>query len=83
MNPTPSIFIGCGHLIRNIDSFKPSLAKAGIEPTLPKLVAQHFNSDDMSSLLPGHDIAILGDDMTANNQRQRQTKGNNQMGYRH
>ena len=67
MRRTPSIFIGCGHLIQNIDNFRSDLAEAGIAPTLPKLIAQHFNSDEMSSLLPGHDIAILGDDhVTAN-----------------
>ena len=67
MTRTASIFIGCGHLIQNIDNFRSSLAEAGILTTLPKLVAQHFNSNEMSSLLPGHDIAILGDDhVTAN-----------------
>ena len=62
MTSSPSVFIGCGHLIRNIDLFREAFDKAGLRITVPTLTGQQFSADEMLRLLPGHDTAILGDD---------------------
>ena len=57
-----SIFIGCGHLIRNIEDFRGLFAKSGATITVPSLDSQQFNESEMIKYLPGHVTAILGDD---------------------
>ena len=57
-----SIFIGCGHLIRNIEDFRGLFAKSGATITVPSLDSHQFNESEMIKYLPGHVTAILGDD---------------------
>jgi D-3-phosphoglycerate dehydrogenase / 2-oxoglutarate reductase len=62
MTSSPSVLISCGHLIRNIQQFRGFFEEAGVKITVPNLVGQQFNGDEMTELLKGHDTAILGDD---------------------
>jgi D-3-phosphoglycerate dehydrogenase len=63
MTPSQSVLITCGHLIRNIDKFLSTFEDAGIGITVPDLKGQQFDDLEMKTLLKGHDIAILGDDV--------------------
>ena len=62
MSSMPSVLITCGHLIRNIENFRSLFSENNIDLTVPDLDQQQFSAQQMNSLLPGHDLAILGDD---------------------
>lgn len=62
MTSQPSLLITCGHLIRNIQHFRYLFDEAGVSTTVPQLVGQQFDADEMLKLLPGHSVAIIGDD---------------------
>lgn len=62
MTPKPSVLISCDHLIRNIEEFRSSFEKVGVQITLPQLNGQQFDAAEMLKLLPGHSAAIVGDD---------------------
>lgn len=62
MSAMPSVLITCGHLIRNIENFRSLFSENNIDLTVPDLDQQQFSTQQMNALLPGHDLAILGDD---------------------
>lgn len=62
MTKRPSVLIACGHLIRNIAKYSDAFAQAGVDIHVPNLYGQQFSEEEMLTLLPAHEVAILGDD---------------------
>ena len=56
------LLITCSHLLRHIDRYRPMMTQAGFDLSTPTLINQQFDSNEMATLMQGHDIAILGDD---------------------
>jgi len=55
--------ITCHHLQRNFDGFLAEFEANGIEPFLPEIQGQQFNSAEMCAHIVGSDVIIAGDDV--------------------
>lgn len=56
------VAITCIQLIRDLDHYRPQLAAAGFEVTVPPIAGQHLEGNDLVNALDGCSGVIAGDD---------------------